>query len=362
MKHKVLFLASWYPSKIFPLIGIFVKRHAEAVSTFCDVAVLQVVPDTNLKEKNYEIELKKEKDVLSVIVYYKDKQGKKSFLSKIITIIHQFKAERLGFKIIKEKFGKPNIVHVNVIMPMGLFALFLNYFKGIPFIVTEHWTGYMPNVGKYKGRFTKFITSLVIKKAKAVTTVSNSLSKAMINCGLKNNYNVIPNVVDFDLFSVSNKWNRDKKKILHVSTLYNVQKNVEGIIRAVNNISQLRNDFEIHFAGDGQDRQYLENLTKKLQLENYIIFHGKVSDTALSKLFFESDFFVINSNYETFSVVTAEALASGLPVIATKCGGPEEFVTKDVGILIEPKNKEQLKKALIYMLDNHQKYDKKKLR
>jgi len=357
MKHKVLFLASWYPSKILPLSGIFVKRHAEAVANFCDVAVLHVIIDPNLNEKKIEIETKNEENVFTVKVFYKDDKGSKSIFSKVTKIIRRFKADYTGFKIVNEKFGKPNIVHANVLMSISLFVLFLNFFKNLPYIVTEHWSGYMPIEGKYDQRsfFTKFLTSLVVKRAKAITTVSNSLADAMVNHGLKNNYYVIPNVVDFDLFDVNYKRNTDRKKILHISALDNATKNVEGIIRAAKNLVKLRKDFEFHFVGDGPDKKYLENLSKKLGLENYIIFHGKVMNEELSKFFFNADFFVINSNYETFSVVSAEALASGIPVIATKCGGPEDFVTKDVGILIEPKNQEQLSMTLRFVSSSSEK-------
>jgi len=69
----------------------------------------------------------------------------------------------------------------------------------------------------------------------------------------------------------------------------------------------------------------------------------------------------MNSNFETFSVATAEAIACGVPVIVTRCEGPEDFVTEDVAILIERANEKQLEEAIFHMLDNWRKYSKKKL-
>ena len=129
MKHKVLFLASWYPSKILPLSGIFVKRHAEAVANFCDVAVLHVIQDPNLNDKKIEIETENEKNVFTVRVFYKDNEGSKSIISRVTKMIRRFKAEYTGFKTVNEKFGKPNIIHVNVLESTGLFTLFLNFFN-----------------------------------------------------------------------------------------------------------------------------------------------------------------------------------------------------------------------------------------
>jgi len=69
------------------------------------------------------------------------------------------------------------------------------------------------------------------------------------------------------------------------------------------------------------------------------------------------DFFVLNSNLETFSVVTAEALANGKPVVATRCGGPETFVNDKTGILVEPKNQKQLEDAILYMIKHYKDYN-----
>ena len=75
-----------------------------------------------------------------------------------------------------------------------------------------------------------------------------------------------------------------------------------------------------------------------------------------------SDCFVLSSNFETFGVVLIEALACGLPLIATKCGGPEDIVNKQNGILMDVENQLQLEDAMLTMYKNANKYDKQKLR
>jgi glycosyltransferase involved in cell wall biosynthesis len=65
---------------------------------------------------------------------------------------------------------------------------------------------------------------------------------------------------------------------------------------------------------------------------------------------------IINSNVETFSVVTGEALALGKPVIATRCGGPEAFIVPGNGVLIAPKDDEGLSEAMIAMAADHAHY------
>jgi glycosyltransferase involved in cell wall biosynthesis len=75
----------------------------------------------------------------------------------------------------------------------------------------------------------------------------------------------------------------------------------------------------------------------------------------------QADLFVLSSLCETFSAPAVEALASGTPVLATRCGGPEEFVIKDVGLLVSPGDPESLCEGLDYMLDNLDLYSRRRI-
>jgi len=179
--------------------------------------------------------------------------------------------------------------------------------------------------------------------------------------GLKNNYFITPNVINKKIVSLDVRNPNKRKRILHVSTLDDSKKNITGILNALSNILKLKKDFEIHFVGDGRDKEYLQNLSNKLSLNEHVFFQGIKVGKNLDIEFSEADFFILNSNFETFSVVAAEALAIGIPVVITKCGGPEEYVNKDVGILVEINNQKELENAIIHMMENHQNYSKEKL-
>ena len=96
-------------------------------------------------------------------------------------------------------------------------------------------------------------------------------------------------------------------------------------------------------------------------LDKYIFFHGRKTNDFVLAFLPTIDFLIVNSNYETFSVVTAEALACGKPVVATRCGGPEIFITTENGLLISPNKKEELKNAVCDMMKNYDKYDSETL-
>lgn len=360
-RFKVLFLASWYPNEDHPITGIFIKKHAQAVSKYCDVAVLYVHQSQHRTSTkvNYTIE-----DGIKTVRVYARKPPFKNRLLRILYnmifnnyIINSYK----GLKIIRKEFGRLDIVHLNVVLPMGYIALILGVLKGIPFVLTEHTGPFCVHMRTYPRRI---LTKIILKEARIITPVSQALEMQMKNFYDGNNYKIIPNVIETNRFApyLNYECKNTKKKILHVSLLTDNPKNISGLLKAIQLLSEKRKDFELYILGDGEDRTKFENLSTKLGIINkFVYFHGMVSNDEVANFMRESDFFILNSNHETFAVVCAEALSSGIPVISTRCGGPEDYINEDVGILIEPGNTIELVGAINYMLDNHWKYDSKKL-
>ncbi|MBW8050860.1 MAG: glycosyltransferase [Cytophagales bacterium] len=363
IRFKVLFLSKWYPNKNRHLSGIFVREHAKAAANYCDVSLLHITSDPNLKNTSYCIEAFEDDNLYTVIVYYKSYNFQFSILKKALNSIRYFRSTLIGLRVIKKDFGKPDLIHVNVLTRPAIIAFILKTFKGIPYIITEHWTGYASSHFSRKNIFHKIITRFVVRKAKAVTTVSQSLKENMLHYGLLNKYYIVPNVVELSRNDGRNGYSQDKKIILNVSDLEDYKKNVSGIIKAVYEIIKIRADIELHIIGDGKDRDALENLAKELDLLNtHVFFQGEQLRNDVYHFMNKIDFLITNSNYETFSIATAEAIAHGKPVIVTRSGGPEEFVTNEVGIVIEPGNQKLLQETILYMLDNYKKYNSKILK
>lgn len=362
-RYKILFLANWYPSRIHPENGLFIKKHAEVVAKSCDVAVLYVLFDPSLNIKTYDIEYLEENGIPTVRVYYnyRAENIKIPVVSRLFGVIRYLKAGYLGLKVIKEKFGRPDIIHVNVALRIGLFALLLNKAKHIPYIITEHSTYYTEYDNSFSDYsiFSRVITKLIFRNADAVNAVSSYLIDALKQHKLaKDDCFIVHNVIDFPRNLNLNKKDSAQIRVLTVSFLNDRHKNISGLIKAFSKVTNKCNNVELHIVGDGSDRGNLENLTNDLGLLNKkIFFHGYVPNNELHKYFAEANFFVLNSNYETFSVASFEALAHGVPVVITKCGGPEEFVTEDVGIWVERQNEESLVKGIEYMIESWHKYD-----
>lgn len=356
-KLNILFLASWYPSRVHPLRGIFVQRHAEAVARTCRVAVLSLFADPGLEEDRHEIECRDDGDLLTVRIFYKTRQLPVPGAARIYKLVRYWRLQRAGFRIIRERMGTPDLAHVHVIYPMGWFALWLKWFQRIPYIVSEHSSAYLHAGKRLPIRNRHWLARLAVKNARHVTTVSRSLQQAMERKGLANRYTVVPNAVDTrKFFFEPARGKGKKKKMLHVSSLHDV-KNVEGILRAVGRLGKRRADFELHIAGDGPNRPRLQALAGELGIDRRSVFFLGLQESApLSQVMRASDFFVIFSHFESLPCVLIEAMASGLPIIATRVGGIPDHLGSEMGLLIEPGDEDGLLAAMEYMLDHGGEY------
>lgn len=349
-KLHVLFLSSWYPSSLFPTDGIFVKRHAKAVSHYCKVSVIHVCSDETISE--IKIEKSMDDGIFTLIAYYpKVKTG--------IPFIKQLKQSRLylsafkkAFEILKENAGMPVIAHLNVVFPAGLLAFHLKSKYNIPFITTEHWTGYLPSDNNYKGASLKRITSKIIAQSSHITTVSKDLRDAMLSHNLKGDYSVVPNVVDTNAFMPSTGEQLQTTKFIHISTLDERQKNISGLLRAFHSAFLQNKNIQLTIIDDGTEanRKQAEKQANELGLLNQSVFFlGQKTPSEIVQYINASRALLMFSNYETFSCVIAEAWSCGIPVIASLSGGIENKITQDNGILISPKDEKALTNAILEM-------------
>lgn len=120
-----------------------------------------------------------------------------------------------------------------------------------------------------------------------------------------------------------------------------------------------KKDKEIHLTigGDGPLRRPLEELCIELDLQDQVTFLGSLSREQVQKAFQNADAFVLASQHETFGVVCIEALASGVPVVATRCGGTEDIIENSVGYLVEVNDGAALAAGMQKMVANFSHFD-----
>ena len=121
-------------------------------------------------------------------------------------------------------------------------------------------------------------------------------------------------------------------------------------------------DVKLRVIGDGPEKSNLIKLAKKLGIDKNVEFLGGLPRDQVKMEMSNASALVHPSKYETFGVVIIEALAMGIPVIATRCGGPESIIVNKVGILVEPGSVSQLAQAMSNIYTNYQGYHSKDIR
>ena len=361
-KH-IVFLARWYPHRYDPMFGLFVQRHAEAAALFNDITVIYCNEQRAMSnepnahsskptaQSKFEIVRTLENNVDTIRVYYKKPKN------KIQSLLRFYRANMMALKLC----NKPDLIHVHVLTRLGVIAWIQKILHKTPYIITEHWSRYLPG-NDFSGFLRKTACKLVVRNAKTVTTVTENLATAMKNHGLKNdNYVVLPNVVNLDMFHISEK-NNNPCKIIHISCFEDKSKNISGLLESLKIIDDKGIDFQCKLIGEGMDLDLMKEKAKNLQLINKVSFTGLLQGQALADELSSGDFLVLSSNYENMPVVILEALASGLPVVSTNVGGIKEMIDDTKGILVEPRNKEALAEAMIKMIETHKNYDANYLR
>ena len=133
---------------------------------------------------------------------------------------------------------------------------------------------------------------------------------------------------------------------------------VKGLPLALRALAALgRPDVVLDVVGGGPRRAEYEALAATLGIERQVTFHGALDKPAVAALMRDAGALVVPSVTETFSVVAIEAMASGLPVVATRVGALPELVDDASGLLVEPGDADGMARALASVLDGRGRYD-----
>jgi glycosyltransferase involved in cell wall biosynthesis len=364
-RMKILYLPRWYPNRKDPMPGLFIRRHALSVKPYVDVSVLYVHLNFDRDAEKYEIVQAGFEGLNEISIYTRAANTGLDMLDTLLNLIRFFVAHAKGLRLLKQQSFIPDLIHVNVLTRCGFIAWLYKLRYGVPYVITEHWTRYLPGMATYSGRLRQWISRLVVRNASAVLPVTLNLQKAMESHGLTNpNYNVIPNVVDVNLFkpgkSVSDL---NSKMILHVSCFDDNQKNISGILRVLKKLSAKRQDWRCTMVGDGIHYQKLVKLAEELRLKDRLVyFTGLRENEELAELMQQACFQVMFSRYENLPVVIPESFACGVPFLSTDVGGIAEHIHGYLGKLIASEDEDALLTAIEYMLDHSASFDKQRIR
>ncbi len=358
---KVLWIASWYPSRLDKFTGDFIQRHALAASLYCKVEVIFVKKDVGLPANTTLIEKNVSGNLTEQIIYYNPFQTHIKILDRTISFFYYKKHYRKAVKQYFKNEGKPGYVHVHVAMYAGIVALWIKKKWSIPYFVTEHWVGYyrecVPSIYDNNYLFG-LLNKQILKKAALFFPVTKGLGETVKRDFADIPYYVIPNVVNTGVFKYKPS-TTDKFRFIHISHI-NFQKNPEGMFTAARSLKDLGYDFELFMLGN--ESESLNELAKKYDLlPEVVIYKNAVPYAEVAGYIQSSSAFLLFSRFENLPCVLLEALCCGLPVISTNVGGIAEVVHNENGILVENENIEQLTAAMKKMMDEYDYYNREKI-
>lgn len=347
----ILLLTHSYPDARIKWRGLFIQDQALALSAKHEIIVVYSKVDYTHFAPFLKYSFVKRQN--GKITEYELTTGKS------LPVINQLKYFKDTFRFIRKEIlsqKKIDIIHSHLSYPAGFLGAIIQKREKIPCVLTEHsW------IKKYfRSRIHKLCVLYTLKHCAYVVAVSQAL-KDNINLYCKRQVQVIPNVIDMKKFSLSDALKKDNNLNIGIlGGMGNYRKGLDILIKAVSLLKDM--ELTVHIGGDGKYLNTFKEMAKELDIAGKCIFYGEIKPESIQDFYSKLDFYVLPSRDETFGVVVVEAMACGLPVIATKCGGPEEIITKETGVLIDRENPQELARAIRSVAGNLGSYNRKAIR
>lgn len=264
-----------------------------------------------------------------------------------------------------------DVVYVTDIYSVGYFAYLIKKMTGKKYIVrfagdsawetavNYGWTSdyildfqtkkYDDKIEKLKKRRQK-----IMAKADRVIAVSNFLANIAVLIGVKKeNVVMIYNSIDFlpeafdtiEIEKIRNQFG-DREKIIITACRLVPWKGSDGLIRSLPGLINKIGSIKLLILGDGNELENLKELAKKLNVENNVVFLGRIEHEKALLYYASADLFVLNSNYEGLPHVLLEVMKIGVPIASSRSGGnPEVIEDEKSGLLFNYNNIEEIVKA-----------------
>lgn len=347
---NILLLTHSYPDLNHKWRGVFIQEQVNALSTEHNVFVVYFKVNYSRFAPFSEYSFTKKQS--GRITEYE------VTVNKSFPVITQLKYLSNTYRFIKNEILKPNkidIIHSHLSYPAGFLGTIIQKRNKIPNIITEHST-----INLYFRSFIhKKCVTYSLRNTAVVISVSNSLKKEIVaQCDRQ--VNVIPNIVDTDNFNITKPKEDQTLNIGFLGGLGNTNKGLDILFKSASLLKGKK--FILHIGGNGNLMDNFKKMAKEFGIDDNCKFYGEILRKDISQFYSGLDIFILPSRYETFGVVLIEAMSCGIPVIATKCGGPQDIVTKSTGMLIEKDNPEELANAIRTMSESLGSYNKEAIR
>jgi teichuronic acid biosynthesis glycosyltransferase TuaC len=368
-RPRVLVLSKSYPNPVFDVMGLWVESLVRHSANFCEPKVISPIPYCpplpGLPEYYSRLRKIPQRRWLNgvEILHPRYFTGPGYSLHSIESIAYHSAARSQARKL-REAFPF-DLIHAHFTYPDGVVAVRLGKHFGVPVIITEQnpWGPWMDanrtvrRQAVWAARECTF--HIAISKA-----VRDSITRL---AGESEKLRIIPDAVDGSVFSTPREQRKIPNQIVFVGAIRPV-KGVDVLLKSLRLLLDQGRGVKLVLVGESYFKSYqkeyarLQQMAKDLGLGESVRFAGKQALPELVRTMQESVALVLPSRAESFGMVLVEALACGTPVVATRCGGPEDIVADGMGVLVPPEDPAALARGIAEVLDRQASYEPRRLR
>ncbi len=366
---RVLYLSRNFPNPVLPRLGMWAERMMRACHGDCEFKVISPVayapplPGLSVYTRFRKVEAQRWDHGVEIF--------HPRFLTGPGYWMHSYEDRTQYWSVapvadrIRREFPF-DLIHAHFTFPDGIVAARLGQRYGVPVVISEQalWQPWMDNYPSVRRR-----AIWAASQAAFHLPVSQAALDSIAHfTGESEKLRIIPNVVDGKMFIPSTIGTRPApNRILFVGIMRQV-KGVDILLEALRRLADQNRDIQLALVGESfyesyrRDFERFRQMVTDLRLQDRVEFLGGKEPAEVAQEMQRSALLVLPSRRESFGAVLAEALACGTPVVATRCGGPEDIVNDRVGVLVPPEDPAALAEGIAQVLDRRASYDPVHLR
>ena len=363
---RILVIPSWYP----PDGGYFFKEHSEAIHAAgwqVDVLVNRVVGVRKLIGNGFSVLRSFQVNTENGLRVVRSVFLKLPGLEKR-NIRRWSRSTRRLYTRYAKRYGKPDLILVHSVTWAGYAAYLIRKSGGPPYLIVEHRSFFVwstPEARQMVKPYYLPFFEAAYRHCHRLVPVSESLLTGLRSQmpWIDEKVEVIPNMIRESMFLPPSVPRKCSPFVFFWAGRLEHVKGIDVLLDAVDELNaRTDSSFLVRLAGRGSLRTQLEEQAMELGINHIVSFLGRISREEMQEELQNACCFVLPTRYEAFGAVLIEAMATGMPVIATRSGGPDHIVSVENGFLVEPDNVKQLATAMERMMQEYGSFNQDQIR
>ncbi len=320
MSKKILHITAWYPTYENLAEALWIQRHIETLEPYFEQEILHLKIETG----PFRLQKKQTGNLTQLKLILPTNSYRIKEIAAFFVLFYQLLRSSGGFDIVNFHIAYPNLVYLVALK---------RFFKA-KWVITEHWSAY--HFHFHSKKKLRRIKNIFRHDLPLITVSENLLQDIEQFSDHKiKNHKIIPNAVNTNIFKFTNT---PKEDFYLLASFWKSPKNPLPVFRACHLLLQQGICIKLKIIGYGPMISEMNSEIKSLILNDNVEFLGYKNAAEIADYMNRAKAFIMPSEYETFSAITAEALCCGLPVIASDSGALSELINKQNGLLVTNNN------------------------